>query len=219
MEYTLDFGGIFNVYYLTAPYALLVEAFGNDGTVSVRDAYKSEAQWDSRATSGDPFWEVYDYKPGKSYNGSDGLDLEQITTWNVQADEEGKLVLLAKLDAAVRKLTVQEIVSDQLEAAESFDDACRKANGEGVEQDEISALIAELGDGGTIVIGETDKDGFYTTGGMKINLDTVRVVVSIGGVQDEQSGDIAVPLSLDEVRKAHALLGAYLVTKDQENAS
>jgi hypothetical protein len=202
--------------YLTAPYALLVEAFGNDG-INPRDMYKSMCQWESNPDSVDAGlgWEVYDYKEGVCYwpKGEGGLEREEITVWHVQADAKGRAELIELLDAAViRRLVLQETVKDQLEAAESFEEACRKANGETVEQDEISQLIDELGDGGAVVIGETDEDGFFVGGGLEVSLDGVRVGV---GMQEEGLGDASVGISLADIRKAHALLGAYLALVDE----
>lgn len=84
-----------NVHYLTAPHEALVKAFGDDGTVSPRDDYKSEAEWDVPTPHG--VVEVYDYKVGKAYNGPDGLDRTQITNWHVQGDREAILAMLDKL--------------------------------------------------------------------------------------------------------------------------
>lgn len=92
MQFTFN-RGRFNVHHLTAPYALLVAAFGNDGD-NLRDDYKSMAQWDLRTPDGDV--EVYDYKVGKCYD-SDGLEREQITEWHVQGPD-------AALDRLVRML-------------------------------------------------------------------------------------------------------------------
>lgn len=108
MEYTLEIGP-HGVDTLTAPYALLVEAFGNDG-VNPRDDYKSMCQWDNRAEgySPDRSWEVYDYKVGVCYDFEDGLRREQITTWHVQAGKTGLEVLRTMLDAAVARLSAPE---------------------------------------------------------------------------------------------------------------
>lgn len=86
MEYSFN-RGRFNVHYLTAPYELLVLAFGDDGTTSPRDEDKVTAQWDG----GD--WEVYDYRTGGPR--------ESVTEWHVQGTDEGIGNLLATLEAAV----------------------------------------------------------------------------------------------------------------------
>lgn len=75
----------FNANYLDAPYALLVKAFGNDGTVSPRDDYKCMATWYVPTPHGEV--EVYDYKVGKCYD-ADGLERHEITHWHVQGEPE-----------------------------------------------------------------------------------------------------------------------------------
>lgn len=93
MQFAFNRGRHF-VHTLIAPYALLTEAFGNDGN-NPRDNYKSMAQWDARTPEGDV--EVYDYKIGKCYD-PDGLELKDITRWNVQGPD-------VALDGLVRMLT------------------------------------------------------------------------------------------------------------------
>jgi hypothetical protein len=99
MKYTYTPGN-YNVNYLEAPYELLVRAFGDDGTVSPRDDYKSMCEWDIQTEYGEVV--VYDYKVGKCYDRRDGLDREEITEWHVQGDENaiqamlGLLALLSK---------------------------------------------------------------------------------------------------------------------------
>lgn len=94
MEYEF-IRGRFNVHYLTAPYELLVKAFGNDGTVAGRDEYKQMCQWDL-----DGGVEVYDYKVGKCYD-SDGMERREITEWHVQGTDAGIEDMLEALESAV----------------------------------------------------------------------------------------------------------------------
>lgn len=96
MEFTFDPGG-FGVHTLTAPYALLVEAFGDNGLTTLRDDYKSMAQWDLDVPKGEDV-EIYDYKVGKCY-APDGADLKDITTWHVQGTENGIAHMLRLLRA------------------------------------------------------------------------------------------------------------------------
>lgn len=86
-----------NVHRLTAPYDLLVQAFGNDGTVSPRDDYKCMAQWDVPTPHGEV--EVYDYKVGKCYD-ADGLERHEITTWHVQGEQDAIGHMLSLLTEA-----------------------------------------------------------------------------------------------------------------------
>lgn len=204
MEYTLE-QGPFGVDSLTAPYALLVEAFGNDGD-NPRDTYKSEAQWD-QDRDGEAFWEVYDYKQGKSYNGPDGLDREQITRWHVQTTLQGKLVLVELLEAAVRRLIVADFVQTMSELSTVVDEL----------NADYADEITELGGGTEVHIGAQDADGFFTRGGLEISL-TNGVWVTVPDA-DEEGSEFSGRLSDDEIRKAAALLTAYLAIKDQEEAS
>jgi hypothetical protein len=87
--------GSTNVNYLEAPYALLVQAFGDDGTVSPRDESKCMCTWDVETKHGAV--DVYDYKIGKSYD-PDGLDRAQITDWHVQGEPEAIREMLAMLE-------------------------------------------------------------------------------------------------------------------------
>jgi hypothetical protein len=92
--------GISNVHHLLAPYDLLVKAFGNDGTVTPRDDYKSMAEWDIETDHGTV--EVYDYKVGKCYD-PDGLERHEIAEWHVQGDEKAVQVMLGLLETAVKE--------------------------------------------------------------------------------------------------------------------
>jgi hypothetical protein len=217
MEYSID-GGRYGVSLLHAPYALLVEAFGNDG-INPRDNYKSMCQWTDDAAG----WEVYDYKVGTCY-AQDGLVRADITEWHVQATESGAVVLRAQLDAAVARLNEAAL----LERGEALEELYREANGQGVADEyaakaaadapDYSDEIEQLGDGATLRIGAEDEDEFFTGAGLEISL--------AGGVRagvaefeyGEHTGEVTMALSLDDVRKAHALLGAYLVMIDEQAA-
>lgn len=75
--------------------------------------------------------------------------------------------------------------------------------------------IARLGNGGTVRIGDEGEFGFWTGGGLEINLS---YGVQAGcGVDHEEECDG--PLSDDDIRKAVALLTAYLALKDEEGKS
>lgn len=73
---------------------------------------------------------------------------------------------------------------------------------------EYTDEIAELGDGGAVVIGEVDAEGFYLDGALVVSLDGVRA-----GVGLDHGEDISGKLSDDDVRKAVTLLTAYLELK------
>lgn len=90
--------GAYNVHYLSAPYSLLVKAFGNDG-INPRDDYKQMCQWDITAPN-NTHAEVYDYKVGKCYDPYAGLERKQITDWHVQGDDDAIRYLVTLLDRA-----------------------------------------------------------------------------------------------------------------------
>jgi hypothetical protein len=200
--------------YLTAPYALLVEAFGNDGQQEPRDEYKQMCQW-SADRGGDTFWEVYDYKEGVCYypKSEGGLEREEITVWHVQATEKGREALIELLDTVVRRMAWDEMISDAKALPVGESEYLEVIE---TETADYAEEIAELGDGGAVVIGETDEDGFFVGGGLEVSLDGVRVGV---GMQEEGLGDASVGISLADIRKAHALLGAYLAIVDQNAQS
>lgn len=75
------------IHHIDAPYEVLVQAFGDDGTISPRDDSKSMAEWDVETPFGEV--EVYDYKIGKCYDADDGLEREDITDWHVNGSTEG----------------------------------------------------------------------------------------------------------------------------------
>lgn len=94
MRHTFTFRGS-GVHRLTAPYALLCKAFGDDGTVTERDTLKSMAQWDVDTPHG--VVEIYDYGVGKCYQPG-GLERNQITEWNVQGGADAIGYMLWLLD-------------------------------------------------------------------------------------------------------------------------
>lgn len=219
MQYGMDLGFGGNVFHLHAPYALLVEAFGNDGTVEPRDDYKQMCQWSADRDS-DAFWEVYDYKVGTCYDREDGLAREQITEWHVQYGKTGRAIMIGLLDAAVRRLALQEIVSDQLAAAESFEDACGRATGaeQSMEAEirALDAIKARLNAGHSVNIGERDCDGFFVLGGVSVTM-SHGVRVAVGGL-DEQSEEFSAPMSDIEAREIYQALGVYLDLLDERKA-
>lgn len=92
--------GKFNVNSLDAPYDLLVKAFGDDGTVTPRDDYKSMAEWDVKTPHGTV--EVYDYKVGKCYDPS-GLERHEIRDWHVQGEPKAIEHMLALVERAAKE--------------------------------------------------------------------------------------------------------------------
>ena len=50
-------------------------------------AYKSDWEWVIDFDNGDQLY-IYDWKIGKNYRGSSGLNFEEITTWNIGGSNE-----------------------------------------------------------------------------------------------------------------------------------
>lgn len=92
--------GAYNVHYLSAPYSLLVKAFGNDG-INPRDDYKQMCQWDITAPN-NTHAEVYDYKVGKCYDPS-GLERHEIRDWHVQGEPKAIEHMLALVERAAKE--------------------------------------------------------------------------------------------------------------------
>ena len=66
---------------LVCTFADLMNAFGNpmkDGF----DDYKSDAEWNVEFENG-TVATIYNYKNGKNYCGEDGLEVWEITRWNI----------------------------------------------------------------------------------------------------------------------------------------
>ncbi len=83
---------------LDISYAKLVELLGepNAGT----DGYKTDAEW-SIEFDGVPF-SIYNYKDGKNYLGSDGLDVEDIRDWHIGGSNKEKAAEFIKLASSVK---------------------------------------------------------------------------------------------------------------------
>ncbi len=78
---------------LDISYAELVELFGEPNTSG--DAYKVDAQW-SLDFDGH-YISIYNYKDGKNYLGSDGLDIEDIRDWHIGGQDKEKANEFIKL--------------------------------------------------------------------------------------------------------------------------
>ena len=60
-------------------YAKLVELFGEP---TEGDGYKVDAEWEIEFENGTVVT-IYNWKNGKNYCGADGLNVRQITNWNI----------------------------------------------------------------------------------------------------------------------------------------
>jgi hypothetical protein len=77
--------------------------------------------------------------------------------------------------------------------------------------EDVAVLIETLRDGDVVRVGREDADGFFTHGGLEI--DAVGVWAAVENPEG-QGGELLGTLTLDEVRRAHTLLGAYLAMVD-----
>jgi len=64
---------------LKVDYKKLFDTFGKSHT---DDSYKIDAEWDLKFLDG-TIATIYNYKDGKNYLGDEGLELEEITDWNI----------------------------------------------------------------------------------------------------------------------------------------
>ena len=86
--------------YIKISYGELVALFGQP-TIKT-DGYKTDAEWhvsfhgpDSDWTGPeDAFVTIYNFKNGKNYCGANGLNVEQITEWNVGGKARANLYML-----------------------------------------------------------------------------------------------------------------------------
>ncbi|MAG44541.1 hypothetical protein CL633_01495 [bacterium] len=65
-------------------YQKLVEIFGKPN--SMGDEYKIDAEWVIWTNSGCAT--IYNWKDGKNYNGQDGQEVKNITTWHIGGHSE-----------------------------------------------------------------------------------------------------------------------------------
>lgn len=64
--------------YVNTTYSKLFEKFGEP----FDDGYKTDAEWEIEFSDG-KVATIYNWKNGKNYNGSEGLDLDDITVWHI----------------------------------------------------------------------------------------------------------------------------------------
>ncbi len=72
-------GGTSLMGYINTTYENLVRVFGEPGPGSGDN--KTDVEWEGYI-DGEPF-NIYNWKDGKSYCGDEGLDVKDITEWNV----------------------------------------------------------------------------------------------------------------------------------------
>ena len=67
--------------YIECSYQDLVNVFGEEQSTNF-DNYKSDAEWDIRFQDG-LVATIYNYKDGKNYCGSEGLEKVDLTEWHI----------------------------------------------------------------------------------------------------------------------------------------
>tara|TARA_R100001443_G_scaffold84559_2_gene91179 strand:+ start:729 stop:1031 length:303 start_codon:yes stop_codon:yes gene_type:complete len=81
MEKTTNVGGTSLQGYLRASFEQLLRAFGSPH-MDQCDHYKTDVEWAFRFADG-TVATLYNWKNGKNYLGDEGLELNDIYTWNV----------------------------------------------------------------------------------------------------------------------------------------
>jgi len=74
--------------YVQTDYNRLVELFGTPSEYG--DGHKTDAEWEVRFEDG-TVATIYNYKTGKNYLGSDGLEVTEIDEWNVGGFNENSV--------------------------------------------------------------------------------------------------------------------------------
>lgn len=77
-EKEINVSGTSLVGYVNTTYSKLFEKFGEP----FDDGYKTDAEWEIEFSDG-KVATIYNWKNGKNYNGSEGLDLDDITEWHI----------------------------------------------------------------------------------------------------------------------------------------
>jgi len=96
MEATENVGGTSLQGYIKASYEQLLKAFGAPNS-TLCDNYKTDVEWAFKFADG-TVATLYNWKNGKNYLGSEGLELNDIYEWNVGGfNEKAVSRLLEKL--------------------------------------------------------------------------------------------------------------------------
>lgn len=77
-EKEINVSGTSLVGYVNTTYSKLFEKFGEP----FDDGYKTDAEWEIEFSDG-KVATIYNWKNEKNYNGSEGLDLDDITVWHI----------------------------------------------------------------------------------------------------------------------------------------
>lgn len=92
---TIDINGTHLMGEIDTSYERLVEVLGKP---QEGDGYKVDAEWCLKFNNG-LVATIYNYKDGKNYNGSEGLETEAITDWHIGGLDKQVVSLVHKIIA------------------------------------------------------------------------------------------------------------------------
>ena len=84
--------------FLITTFQFLIDAFGDSNG---GDDDKTDAEWNLKFSDGS-YITIYNYKDGKSYNGEDGMDVEDITKWHIGSDKDVSPDVVKTLEKATK---------------------------------------------------------------------------------------------------------------------
>lgn len=91
-EKEINVSGTSLVGYVNTTYSKLFEKFGEP----FDDGYKTDAEWAIEFSDG-KVATIYNWKNGKNYNGSEGLDLDDITVWHIGGFDKSVVERIQKI--------------------------------------------------------------------------------------------------------------------------
>lgn len=91
-EKEINVSGTSLVGYVNTTYSKLFEKFGEP----FDDGYKTDAEWEIEFSDG-KVATIYNWKNGKNYNGSEGLDLDDITVWHIGGFDKSVVERIQKI--------------------------------------------------------------------------------------------------------------------------
>ncbi len=91
-EKEINVSGTSFVGYVNTTYSKLFEKFGEP----FDDGYKTDAEWEIEFSDG-KVATIYNWENGKNYNGSEGLDLDDITVWHIGGFDKSVVERIQKI--------------------------------------------------------------------------------------------------------------------------
>lgn len=91
-EKEINVSGTSLVGYVNTTYSKLFEKFGEP----FDDGYKTDAEWEIEFSDG-KVATIYNWKNGKNYNGSEGLDIDDITKWHIGGFDKSVVERIKKI--------------------------------------------------------------------------------------------------------------------------